>query len=536
MLSVGRFYDKIKELSFPVIDISRAKPNSFISFDVEALPGRAQEDHINRLVWGKISGDEFGIRRISSILNQHKIKGNFLIDMALSVLYGDKALAEIGHFILGEGHELHVHLHAEWLVRKWNMNDQLYGGPAGHNQLNRELNHRFLQFAAFKYVQLFGLAPTCFRAGGYRFNEHTVDAAHAAGFRIISNFNSERHQGYWEVSEQGLNNDPFKWKNGLIELPVDYSPEPLSYPWEKYEGQFDRVLDRKHIKTFNLTLHSWSLLKREGEHFEQFAPDHEDRLHRICEHLIKNTQPMGYSDWLAGMPEVPMLTGYKCESNVVEVPAQECMCTICGAVFGKKLSNDICPACGARARHRQLHDVVSRVGNPFSGRRVLANYANTIEKIAFLSQASEVLNFDVRPVQEVDVQMDIQNMKLIEDESFDAFFALHVLNHVADDRRALSEIHRALKPDGIAVLTVPYREGESTSTYENVTEHYGSEALAKYGVGSYRRYGLQDVLKLFGELFDVQVEVGLDPITQQRMKVFILRKSVSRSIFNSTAQ
>ena len=245
---------------------------------------------------------------------------------------------------------------------------------------------------------------------------------------------------------------------------------------------------------------------------------------------------MGYSEWLAGMPEVPMLTGYKCGSNVVEVPAQECMCTICGAVFGKKLSNDICPACGARARHRQLHDVVSRVGNPFIGRRVLANYANAVEKVAFLSQASEVFNFDVRPVGEVDVQMDVQNMNLVGDESFDVFFALHVLNHVADDRRALSEIHRALKLDGIAVLTVPYREGESTSIYENVTEHYGSEALAKYGVGSYRRYGLQDVLKLFGELFDVQVEVGLDPITQQRMKVFILRKSVSRSIFNSTAQ
>ncbi|MGH7180471.1 MAG: methyltransferase domain-containing protein, partial [Nitrospiraceae bacterium] len=411
----------------------------------------------------------------------------------------------------------------------------IYSGPAGHNQLNRELNHRFLQFAAFKYAQLFGLTPTCFRAGGYHFNEHTVDAAHAAGFMIMSNFNNERHQGYWEVSEEGLNNDPFRWKNGLIELPVDCSPEPLSYSWEKYEGAFDRVLNRKYRKTFNLTLHSWSLLKREGEYFERFAPDHEDQLHRICEHLKTNTQPAGYSDWLAGMPEMPVLDDYKCGSNVVEVPAQECMCTICGAVYGKKLSNDICPACGARARHRQLHDVVSRVGNPFIGRRVLANYANTVEKAAFLSQASEILNFGVHPVGEVDVQMDVQNMHLVGDESFDAFFALHVLNHVADDRKALSEIHRVLKSGGIAVLTVPCREGSSTSDYENVTEHYGTEALAKYGIGSCRCYGLQDVLKLCAELFDVQVEVGFDPITQQRMKVFILCKSVSRSIFNAMA-
>jgi hypothetical protein len=167
------------------------------------------------------------------------------------------------------------------------------------------------------------------------------------------------------------------------------------------------------------------------------------------------------------------------------------------------------------------------VGNPFIGCRVLANYANIVEKAAFLSQASEVLNFDVRPVGEVDVQMDMQDMTLIRSGSYDAFLAVHVLNHVANDRKALSEIHRALKPGGIAVLTVPYREGSSTSSCENVTETYGSEALAKYGVGSYRRYGLQDVLELFGERFTVQAEVGFDPVTQERMNVFILRKNAN---------
>ncbi|WP_447985812.1 methyltransferase domain-containing protein [Nitrospira sp. Nam74] len=505
---------------------SKIKPISFISFDVEALPGRASEDHINRLIWGKVNGTEFGIRRISSILEQHKIKGNFLIDIASSVLYGDKAVAEIGHFLLEHGHELHIHLHSEWLVRKWNIKGP-FSGPAGLNQLNCQLNHRFLQFAAFKYAQIFGLNPICFRAGGYHFNEHTVEAAHAVGFIALSNFNSSRHQETWAVSDEGINNEPFKWKNGLIELPVDFSPEPLSFQWEKYEGHFDRVRFRKRRKTFNLTLHSWSLLKRSGDFFEEFAPDHEERLHLICEHLNSNTEPIGYADWLSRMPDVPMLINYNCRSNIIEVPGKDCICTICGAVFGEKLPNDICPGCGSRARHRQLHDVFARVGNPFVGSRVLVNYANTVEKIAFLSQASEVVNFDVRPVREVDMQMDIQNMSLIRDESFDAFFAVHVLNHVANDRDALSEIHRVLKPQGIAVLTVPYREGSSTSDYENLTEHYGPEALAKYGVGSYRRYGLQDALELFGERFVVQAEAGLDSVTREQMKVFILRKSAT---------
>jgi SAM-dependent methyltransferase len=499
------------------------KPVSFLSFDVEALPGRAREDHVNRLIWGKVDGAEFGIRKIASILGQHKIKGNFLIDLATSVLYGDKVVAEIGHFILEQGHELHAHLHSEWLVRKWNIKGR-YNGPEGLNQLNAQLNHQFLQFTAFKYAQLFGSNPICFRGGGYHFNEHTVDAARAAGFTMLSNFNCDRHREDWLLSEEGINNEIFTWKNGLIEIPVDFSPEPLSSEWEKYEGQFDRVCLRKNKKTFNLTLHSWSLLKRSGEHFEEGAPDHEERLHRICEHLTRNTSPMGYAEWRASPNDVPMLTRYTCISSIVEVPEQERMCTICGAVFGDKLPNDICLGCGSRARHRQLHDVFSRVGNPFIGCRVLANYANTVEKAAFLSQASEVLNFDVRPVGEVDVQMDMQDMTLIRSESYDAFLAVHVLNHVTNDRKALSEIHRALKPGGIAVLTVPYREGSSTSSCENVTETYGSEALVKYGVGSYRRYGLQNVLELFGEQFAVQAEVGFDPVTRERMNVFILRK------------
>jgi SAM-dependent methyltransferase len=511
------------------------KPVSFISFDVEALPGRAREDHINRLIWGRIGGAEFGIRKISNILNQHKIKGNFLIDLATSVLYGDKVVAEIGHFLLEQGHELHAHLHSEWLVRKWNV-EGLFNGPAGLNQLNSQLNHQFLQFTAFKYAQLFGSNPICFRGGGYHFNEYTVEAARAAGFTMLSNFNCERHVGDWVPPEEGINNEIFKWKNGLTEIPVDYSPEPLSYDWEKYEGHFDRVRSRKNRKTFNLTLHSWSLLKRSGEYFDQVAPDHEERLHRICEHLAKNTSPMGYAGWLASSTDIPMLANYTCISSIVEVPALERRCTICGAVFGDKLPNDICSGCGSRARHRQLYDVFSRVGNPFIGCRVLANYANTVEKVAFLSQASEVLNFDVRPVGEVDVQMDMQDMTLIRSESFDAFLAVHVLNHVANDRKALSEIHRALKPGGVAVLTVPYREGSSTSSCENVTETYGSEALVKYGVGSYRRYGLHDVLELFGEQFTVQTEVGFDPVTQERMKVFILRKGADSLITEMNSQ
>lgn len=40
-------------------------------------------------------------------------------------------------------------------------------------------------------------------------------------------------------------------------------------------------------------------------------------------------------------------------------------------------------------------------------------------------------------------------------EEFDAIGAFDVVEHIRDDQRVLSEIHRALKPGGTAILTVP---------------------------------------------------------------------------------
>jgi SAM-dependent methyltransferase len=40
-------------------------------------------------------------------------------------------------------------------------------------------------------------------------------------------------------------------------------------------------------------------------------------------------------------------------------------------------------------------------------------------------------------------------------ESLDAVLSANLLEHIADDRSALAELHRVLRPDGIAVLVVP---------------------------------------------------------------------------------
>ncbi|MBX9641055.1 MAG: class I SAM-dependent methyltransferase [Mycobacteriaceae bacterium] len=55
----------------------------------------------------------------------------------------------------------------------------------------------------------------------------------------------------------------------------------------------------------------------------------------------------------------------------------------------------------------------------------------------------------------VDDLVDITDMPNYEDDSFDFFICSHVLEHVADDGRALSELHRILVPGGRGIVMTP---------------------------------------------------------------------------------
>jgi SAM-dependent methyltransferase len=55
----------------------------------------------------------------------------------------------------------------------------------------------------------------------------------------------------------------------------------------------------------------------------------------------------------------------------------------------------------------------------------------------------------------IDDRIDIMDMRIYADQQFDCFICSHVLEHVADDRKALRELHRILKPTGKGILLVP---------------------------------------------------------------------------------
>jgi SAM-dependent methyltransferase len=65
------------------------------------------------------------------------------------------------------------------------------------------------------------------------------------------------------------------------------------------------------------------------------------------------------------------------------------------------------------------------------------------------------------------VRMDITDIQY-PPQTFDVIYCSHVLEHVADDRKAMREFHRVLKPGGWAILQVPIK-GETTFEDPTVT-------------------------------------------------------------------
>ena len=53
-----------------------------------------------------------------------------------------------------------------------------------------------------------------------------------------------------------------------------------------------------------------------------------------------------------------------------------------------------------------------------------------------------------------DLRFDVQNIP-IEDNTYDTILCNHVLEHVDDDRKAIREFQRILKPGGMAIMQVP---------------------------------------------------------------------------------
>lgn len=98
-------------------------------------------------------------------------------------------------------------------------------------------------------------------------------------------------------------------------------------------------------------------------------------------------------------------------------------------------------------------------------------------------------------MKEVDDQLDIQHLHLYENNRFDVFICSHILEHVADDKKAMKELYRILSPGGFGIVMVPILQ-PVTETVEDPSIKDENLRIKYFGQADHvRLYAKQDFME-----------------------------------------
>ena len=165
--------------------------------------------------------------------------------------------------------------------------------------------------------------------------------------------------------------------------------------------------------------------------------------------------------------------------------------------IGSDFDHFWCPFCRSHDRERHLILFFERLGfwKSLEGASVL--HVAPEKRLATRIEACRPARYvkgDLVPAREGVEKLDV-TLIAYPDASFDWVICNHVLEHVPDDAKALSELFRVLKPGGAAILQTPFASGLE-KTLEMQAEVDTDAKRIEF-------YGQEDHIRLYGrDLFD----------------------------------
>jgi ubiquinone/menaquinone biosynthesis C-methylase UbiE len=194
----------------------------------------------------------------------------------------------------------------------------------------------------------------------------------------------------------------------------------------------------------------------------------------------------------------------------------------------------MCSYCASLERHRLLWLFFQRKTDLFSD--VNIKMLHIAAEPCFESRLKKVLgkNYITADLYNPSamVKMDIMDIKY-PDETFDIIICNHVLEHVADDIKAMKELHRVVKKGGRAFLLVPVADMEKTYEDASITTPEGR--LEAFGQDDHvRKYGRDYIDRIKSSGFMVDVFQAADFADSNEMKKMKLKEQSSAWGFMDT--
>lgn len=178
-------------------------------------------------------------------------------------------------------------------------------------------------------------------------------------------------------------------------------------------------------------------------------------------------------------------------------------CSISGELVDLTTTNADCPRCHSGIRQRFAFEVLRQRTLLKTAPMRVVHFAPDPGIYAALRRRRNIdyIAADLNPARFAKAtKLDITAINLLP-ESVDGIICIHVLEHIADDRQAISELFRILRPGGWALIAVPTY---GMTTYEDPELDYlGRERM--YGAGDHMRLnGLDFAYKLRNAGFAVE--------------------------------
>ncbi len=177
-----------------------------------------------------------------------------------------------------------------------------------------------------------------------------------------------------------------------------------------------------------------------------------------------------------------------------------------------------CPRCNSKARHRRwwlfIQQNTDLFSSPLRLLHIAPNYclSRRFRKLPNL----DYVGVDLHHHRNITIKMDLPAAP-IPSAVFDAVLCIHVLEHIPEDRRAIHEMYRVLKPGGWAGISVPIRLDQKT--YEDPSITLPEERERAFGETVHVRYYGNDFADRLTEAgFNVKFYPGaeVDPLSRQK--------------------
>jgi len=203
-----------------------------------------------------------------------------------------------------------------------------------------------------------------------------------------------------------------------------------------------------------------------------------------------------------------------------------------------KRTNVQCPRCKSVERHRLYYLFLKEYLNKLSNKSIKILHISpekSLRKLFCSYPNIKYLSIDISLFK----AMRRENIESLSfsNHSFDLIFCSHVLEHVRNDQKALAEIKRVLKPNGLAIIQVPiknyFRGKKITQTLEEIEPLNPKQREIIFGQADhYRLYSRDFYQQLIKSGFNIKIIKFANKLPKSTLKKQVLlpnQKNISET-------